>query len=47
MDFYKEAVKVAEVDPLLAEFNRMNYDLYRWSIGEKTVAHLGPATPKK
>ncbi len=47
MDFYKEAVKVAELDPLLAEFNRMNYDLYRWSIGEKTVAHLGRPTPKE
>jgi uncharacterized protein (TIGR04255 family) len=45
-DLYKEEVPVAETVPVVRKLHALEFSLFRWSLGEKALAKLGPSDLK-
>jgi uncharacterized protein (TIGR04255 family) len=46
-DFYRELVKMEELEDRLKSFNRLNFNLFSWAVGSKAIDFLGPAKKKE
>lgn len=47
LDFFKEEVAVADTQSVVHQLHELEFALFRWTLGEKAKAHLGPSDLKQ
>ena len=46
-DFFKEDVAVADTLDIVRQLHDLEFSMFRWTLGEKAIEHLGPSDLKE